>query len=99
MVEFVIRGAGAVLLRHRQNADLTLEAVASKAGLDKGQLAKYESDKVGITDSKLAAIAKALGKRPELLANECLMEIKPHLKSKPIGRLLGNLSQLKSLRK
>lgn len=93
MAEFVVRGAGAVLRKHRVELDMTLESLATKAGLEKSQLAKYESNKVGVTDQKLAAIAKALGVPPEVLAYECLLEIKPNLQSRPIGRLLGTLSQ------
>ena len=91
MAEFVIRGAGEVLARHRKALDLTLEALATKAGLDKSQIAKYESNKVGISDQKLTRIAVALGVPPQQLALECLIQIKPHIQSKPIGRLLGSL--------
>ncbi|MBL8865235.1 MAG: helix-turn-helix transcriptional regulator [Planctomycetia bacterium] len=92
MAEFVVRGAGAVLRRHRQLAKLTLEALAERAGLEKSQLSKYEANKVGLSDEKLATLAKALGIPPETLAYDCLLEIKPNLKSRPIGRLLGTLA-------
>jgi transcriptional regulator with XRE-family HTH domain len=93
MAEFVVRGAGAVLRRHRLLADLTLESLAERAGMEKSQLSKYEANKVGLSDEKLATLAKALGIPPETLAYECLIEIKPNLKSRPIGRLLGTLAQ------
>jgi transcriptional regulator with XRE-family HTH domain len=93
MAEFVIRGAGEVLARRRKAAELTLEALAQKAGLEKSQLAKYEANKVGVTDQRLAAIAAALGVPPAELAFECLVEIKPHIRSKPIGKLLGGLAK------
>lgn len=93
MAEFVIRGAGAVLARHRKAAKLTLDQLAEKAGVEKSQLAKYEGNKVGVTDQRLAVLAAALGVPPAELAFECLVEIKPHIRSKPIGRLLGGLSK------
>ncbi|GEM_PF-6462828 len=92
MAEFVIRGAGGVIRQHRLALDLSLADLAERAGTDKSQLAKYETDKVGISDAKLAMLAKALRIPAETLAHECLMAIKPHLRSKPIGRLLGQLS-------
>jgi len=92
MAEFVIRGAGAVIRRHRLALDLTLAQLAERAGTDKSQLAKYETDKVGISDTKLSLLAKALRMPAETLAHECLLAIKPGLRSKPIGRLLGRLS-------
>ena len=95
MAEFVIRGAGEVIARRRKAASLTLEALADKAGLDKSQVAKYEANKVGITDQRLAAIATALGVPPAELAFECLVAIKPHIRSKPIGKLLGGLARPK----
>ena len=92
MAEFVIRGAGSVLRQHRLALHLSLAELAERAGTDKSQLAKYETDKVGITDAKLMMLAKALRIPAETLAHECLLAIKPHLRSKPIGRLLGQLS-------
>jgi transcriptional regulator with XRE-family HTH domain len=93
MAEFVIRGAGGVLARRRKAANLTLESLAQKSGLEKSQLAKYEANKVGITDQRLAKLAVALGVPQAELAFECLLEIKPHIRSKPIGRLLGGLAK------
>jgi transcriptional regulator with XRE-family HTH domain len=90
MAEFVIRGAGAVIARHRQAANLTLEALAQKVKIDKSQLAKYERNLVGISDQRLDAIATALGVPPEQLAHDCLLEIKPEIQSKRIGQLLGS---------
>lgn len=95
MAEFVIRGAGEVIARRRKAANLTLEALADKAGVDKSQVAKYEANKIGISDQRLAAIASALGVPPAELAFECLLAIKPHLRSKPIGKLLGGLTRPK----
>ena len=92
MAEFVIRGAGQVLRRHRLALDLSLAELAERAGTDKSQLAKYETNKVGISDAKLMQLAKALEIPAETLAYECLLAIKPQLRSKPIGRLLGQLS-------
>ena len=99
MAEFVIRGAGEVIARRRKAASLSLEALAQKAGLEKSQLAKYEANKVGVTDQRLAAIAAALSVPPAELAFECLVEIKPHIQSKPIGKLLGGLAKPKSPKK
>lgn len=93
MAEFVIRGAGAVFRKHRTAVGLSLSELAERLGSDKSQVAKYETNKVGVSDRKLAALAKALGLAPELLANECLLAIKPHIRSKPIGKLLGALSR------
>lgn len=92
MAEFVLRGAGGVIRRHRLALDLTLAQLAERAGTDKSQLAKYETDKVGISDAKLMLLAKALRIPAEALAHECLLAIKPGLRSKPIGRLLGRLA-------
>jgi transcriptional regulator with XRE-family HTH domain len=92
MAEFVIPGVGGVIRRHRLALDLSLAELAERAGTDKSQLAKYETDKVGITDAKLMILAKALRIPAEALAHECLLAIKPHLRSKPIGRMLGQLS-------
>jgi transcriptional regulator with XRE-family HTH domain len=95
VAEFVIRGAGEVIARRRKAAGLTLEALADKAGLDKSQVAKYEANKVGVSDQRLAALAAALGVPPAELAFECLVAIKPRIRSKPIGKLLGGLAKPK----
>lgn len=99
MAEFVIRGAGEVIARRRNAAKLTLDALARTAGLEKSQLAKYEANKVGVSDRRLAAIAEALGVSPAELAFECLVQIKPHIASKPIGKLLGGLAKPKRPKK
>jgi transcriptional regulator with XRE-family HTH domain len=93
VAEFVIRGAGAVFARRRKAAKLTLEELAAKSGVEKSQLAKYEGNKVGVTDQRLAVLAAALGVPPAELAFECLVEIQPHIRSKPIGKLLGGLAK------
>ena len=72
MAEFVIRGAGSVLRKHRLALDLTLAELAERFGGDKSQLAKYENNNIGITDAKLMRLAKALGLSPETLAHEWL---------------------------
>ena len=92
MAEFIVRGAGQVIRKHRIDLGLSLAELAERAGTDKSQLAKYETNKVGISDVKMMALAKALKMPAERLAHECLLAIKPVLRSKPIGRLLGQLS-------
>ena len=91
MSEFIIRGAGAVLLRVRTEKKLTLEQLATKSQIEKSQLAKYEANRVGVNDERLAAIANALGVSPAWLAHQCLLEIKPTIQNKPIGKLLASL--------
>ncbi|MGL6074474.1 MAG: helix-turn-helix domain-containing protein [Fimbriiglobus sp.] len=91
MAEFIIRGAGDVLRKHRQEAGMTLETLAAKALIEKSQIAKYEANQVGISDERLAKLAKAMSIAPDVLAHECLLAIKPQIQSKPIGKLLGSL--------
>lgn len=93
MAEFVIRGAGQVIRQTREARGLSLAQLAETMGCDKSQLAKYETNKVGISDVRLARLAAALNVPAAALAHECLLAIKPHLKSKPIGQLLGQISR------
>lgn len=89
--ELVFRGAGDVIRRHRTERALTLDQLAHAAGMDKGQIAKFESNKVGLSDVKLRSLAAAFGMRPELLSYECLMAIRPELLDSRVGQLMTKL--------
>jgi transcriptional regulator with XRE-family HTH domain len=89
--ELVFRGAGDVIRRHRTERELTLEQLALAAGMDKGQIAKFESNKVGLCDTKLRSLAAAFGMKPEVLSYECLMAVRPELLVARVGQLMGNI--------
>lgn len=52
---------GQAVRRVRESAGMTVEELALRAGVDRGNLSKMETGKMGITMAKLFAIAGALG--------------------------------------
>jgi transcriptional regulator with XRE-family HTH domain len=87
---------GAVLRAERERAGMSLEAVASQLGWSRSRLSKYETDKLSISTTDMAQIARALRMRPEALALKCLIQRYPALAEphSEIGRLLQQLVDL-----
>ena len=81
------RGIGAVLTRYRTAAGLTVDEVATRMGVRRSQVTKYETDVVDPPDHRLAAFAVAVGVLPVELSLECLFHVEPQLRNKPTGRL------------
>jgi transcriptional regulator with XRE-family HTH domain len=94
----VFRGAGDVIRRHRAERDWTLAELAAKADLDKGQIAKFEANQVGLNDDKLKALADAFGMAADALSLECLKAVRPELFTTRIGQLFESMSGTKKLR-
>jgi transcriptional regulator with XRE-family HTH domain len=86
-----IAGAGPAIRQLRQAAGLSLEDLADRLGWDKGRLSKYETDRLGLSISIIEEIARALGRRPEVVALYCLKQRYPKLSSSEVGCLLDSL--------
>lgn len=88
-----IDSVGQVLRQIREEAEMSLQELASKLGWDKGRLSKYENNHLNLSSSVIESIAQALGLPPSLLMLRCLQWRFPELRSSrtKTGKLVAGL--------
>lgn len=86
-----IQDIGPTLRRYRLNSGVRLGEVATRAGMDKAQICRYERGGTGITPDILDVLSKAIGCRPEAVLLEWLQARYPRLKKGKAGQLMQEL--------
>jgi transcriptional regulator with XRE-family HTH domain len=84
-------GAGAVLAQARHLKKKTLEDVALLIGVNKSTLHRYETNATPVPGHVIEAIAQALNIRSTVLMKDCLMAMRPKLKSSAFGKLITTM--------
>lgn len=65
--EGLLKSLGIVIREHRQRRDLSQEALADAAGIDRSHMGKIERGERNVTLLNLAKIARALDAKPSVL--------------------------------
>ena len=66
-----IDSAGKAIRALREEAGLTVTALADLLGWDKSRLSRIETDQIGLTAASIVEIAEALDKPPEVVLLRC----------------------------
>lgn len=68
--EGLLKSLGIVIREQRQGRDLSQEALADAAGIDRSHMGKIERGERNVTFLNLAKIARALGSKPSALLSK-----------------------------
>lgn len=82
---------GAVIRKHRERQQLTVESVAERLGVQPSTLEAYESDNSPVPERMIAKLADALGVDSVEFQRDCLFHARPQLANRPFGQLIGDM--------